>query len=115
MGNKNRYKMKKEPWRAKVKAWFKNIRYQKFVTTFLYLLLFAIIVYTFWEYNFVGAEVGAEVYSKTLDTLLGLLITTGALKGSEVFGETVQKVAELKYSASESDTTDITDSMRGGE
>lgn len=113
MGNKNRYKMKKESWRAKVKAWFKNIRYQKFVTTFLYLLLFAIIVYTFWEYNFVGAEVGAEVYSKTLDTLLGLLCVTGGMKGAEVFGETVQNVAALKYKQ-EHDNNNV-DDMRGGE
>lgn len=113
MGNKNRYKMKKEPLRARVKAWFKNIRYQKFVTTFLYLLLFSIIVYTFWEYNFVGAEVGAEVYSKTMDTLLGLLITTGSMKGAEVFGETVQNVAALKYGQQQE--SDVTDDMRGGE
>ena len=106
---------KKESLFGRMKKRLKKIRYQKFVTTFLYLLLFTIIVYTFWEYNFVGAEVGAEVYSKTLDTLLGLLITTGALKGSEVFGETVQKVAELKYTSSLDATTDVVDDMRGGE
>lgn len=106
---------KKEFLFSRLKKRLKKIRYQKFVTTFLYLLLFAIIVYTFWEYNFVGAEVGAEVYSKTLDTLLGLLITTGALKGSEVFGETVQKVAELKYTSSLDTTPDVVDDMRGGE
>ena len=106
---------KKESLFGRMKKRLKKIRYQKFVTTFLYLLLFTIIVYTFWEYNFVGAEVGAEVYSKTLDTLLGLLITTGALKGSEVFGETVQKVAELKYTSSLDATTDVVDGMRGGE
>lgn len=106
---------KKESFFSRLKKRLKKIRYQKFVTTFLYLLLFAIIVYTFWEYNFVGAEVGAEVYSKTLDTLLGLLITTGALKGSEVFGETVQKVAELKYTSSLDTTHDVVDDMRGGE
>lgn len=106
---------KKESFFSRLKKRLKKIRYQKFVTTFLYLLLFAIIVYTFWEYNFVGAEVGAEVYSKTLDTLLGLLITTGALKGSEVFGETVQKVAELKYTSSLDVDPDVVDDMRGGE
>lgn len=106
---------KKESLFCRLKKRLKKIRYQKFVTTFLYLLLFTIIVYTFWEYNFVGAEVGAEVYSKTLDTLLGLLITTGALKGSEVFGETVQKVAELKYTSSLDTTPDVVDDMRGGE
>mgnify|MGYP004539739435 CR=1 FL=1 len=106
---------KKESLFSRLKKRLKKIRYQKFVTTFLYLLLFAIIVYTFWEYNFVGAEVGAEVYSKTLDTLLGLLITTGALKGSEVFGETVQKVAELKYTSSLDVDPDVVDDMRGGE
>lgn len=113
MGNKNRYKMKKEPLRARLKAWFKNIRYQKFVTTFLYFLLFAIIVYTFWEYNFVGAEVGAEVYSKTLDTLLGLLGVTGGLKIFETTGETIQNVAALKYGRQQE--SDIVDDMRGGE
>ncbi len=106
---------KKESFFSRLKKRLKKIRYQKFVTTFLYLLLFAIIVYTFWEYNFVGAEVGAEVYSKTLDTLLGLLITTGALKGSEVFGETVQKVAELKYTSNLDVDPDVVDDMRGGE
>lgn len=106
---------KKESLFSRLKKRLKKIRYQKFVTTFLYLLLFAIIVYTFWEYNFVGAEVGAEVYSKTLDTLLGLLITTGALKGSEVFGETVQKVAELKYTSNLDVDPDVVDDMRGGE
>ena len=106
---------KKESLFGRMKKRLKKVRYQKFVTTFLYLLLFAIIVYTFWEYNFVGAEVGAEVYSKTLDTLLGLLITTGALKGSEVFGETVQKVAELKYTSNLDVDPDVVDDMRGGE
>lgn len=117
MGNKNRYKMKKEPWRAKVKAWFKNIRYQKFVTTFLYLLLFAIIVYTFWEYNFVGAEVGAEVYSKTLDTLLGLLCTTTSLKLGEVAGQTFENVTRIKNAikGDENNNSNDVDSMRGGE
>ena len=87
---------KKESLFCRLKNRLKKIRYQKFVTTFLYLLLFAIIVYTFWEYNFVGAEVGAEVYSKTLDTLLGLLGVTGGLKMFEVAGDTIQGVAKLK-------------------
>lgn len=117
MGNKNRYKMKKEPFGKKVKAWFKNIRYQKFVTTFLYLLLFAIIVYTFWEYNFVGAEVGAEVYSKTLDTLLGLLCTTTSLKLGEVAGQTFENVTRIKNAMKhdQEDSASVTDDMRGGE
>lgn len=117
MGNKNRYKMKKEPWRAKVKSWFKNIRYQKFVTTFLYLLLFAIIVYTFWEYNFVGAEVGAEVYSKTLDTLLGLLCTTTSLKLGEVAGQTFENVTRIKNAMKHDQdmSANNVDDMRGGE
>lgn len=117
MGNKNRYKMKKEPFGKKVKAWFKNIRYQKFVTTFLYLLLFSIIVYTFWEYNFVGTEVGPEVYSKTLDTLLGLLCTTTSLKLGEVAGQTFENVTKIKNAIQhdQGDPTDIVDDMRGGE
>ena len=117
MGNKNRYKMKKEPFSKKVKVWFKNIRYQKFVTTFLYLLLFAIIVYTFWEYNFVGAEVGAEVYSKTLDTLLGLLCTTTSLKLGEVAGQTFENVTRIKNAMKHDQEcgTNVVDDMRGGE
>lgn len=106
---------KKESFFCRLKKRLKKIRYQKFVTTFLYLLLFAIIVYTFWEYNFVGAEVGAEVYSKTLDTLLGLLGVTGGLKMFEVAGDTIQGVAKLKYTSSLDTTPDIVDDMRGGE
>lgn len=107
---KTKENVKKESFFIRLKKRMRKIRYQKFVTTFLYMLLFAIIVYTFWEYNYVGESVGPEVYEKTLDTLLGLLVTTGALKTSEVIGSTVKKVAELKYNP-----IDVVDDMRGGE
>ena len=108
---------KKESFFSRLKKRLKKIRYQKFVTTFLYLLLFAIIVYTFWEYNFVGAEVGAEVYSKTLDTLLGLLCTTTSLKLGEVAGQTFENVTRIKNAMKDDENNNCNDvdSMRGGE
>lgn len=106
-------KKNKEPLFKRIKKRLKEIRYQKFVTTFLYLLLFGIILYTFWEYNFVGESVGPEVYEKTMDTLLGLLGVTGGMKIFEVAGDTVKGVAAMKYGSTEEQT--IADDMRGGE
>lgn len=104
---------KKEPFFTRLKKRLKEIRYQKFVTTFLYVLLFGIILYTFWEYNVVGESVGPEVYEKTMDTLLGLLGVTGGMKVFEVAGDTVKGVAAIKYGAAEEQK--IVDDMRGGE
>ena len=55
---KTKKNVKKESFLTRLKKWMKKIRYQKFVTTFLYMLLLAIIIYTFWEYNYVGESVG---------------------------------------------------------
>ena len=107
----------------KIKQFFSNVRYQKFVTTFLYLAIFTVMVYTFWEFNFVGESVSADIYNKTMDTLLGLLCTTTGLKLGEVAGETFENVERIRhnlmkkdepYHSDDIDDTNV-DDMRGGE
>lgn len=114
---KTKENVKKESFLSRLKKRMRKIRYQKFVTTFLYMLLFAIIVYTFWEYNYVGESVGPEVYEKTLDTLLGLLCTTTSLKLGEVAGQTFENVTKIKNSirVEPENNSDVVDDMRGGE
>lgn len=95
-----------------MKSFFKKLgdklpRYQKIVTSFLYVTIFVIIGFTFWEFHYVGESVSPDIYDKTLEVLLGLLGITGGMKVSETVSEAVQKVAECKYS--------IGAQMRGGE
>ena len=99
----------------KIKRLFANVRYQKFVTTFLYTAIFVVMVYTFWEFNFVGESVSSEIYNKTMDTLLGLLCTTTGLKLGEVAGETFENVERIKHSMKQDMEHDTNSDMRGGE
>lgn len=88
-------------------SWDKLPRYQKIVTSFLYIAIFIVISFTFFEFHYAGLPVDAEIYSRTMEVLLGLLGITGTMKVSENITEAAQNIMSLKYSAGSE--------MRGGE
>ena len=83
MKQENIEKPKKNTYHKEKKSQKQKPRYQKMVTTVLYLALFIIVGYTFWEFWHVGESVSPEIYDKTVDLFLGLLGITGSLKISE--------------------------------
>lgn len=101
------FKFKSGNIKRKSKKTTEKPRYQKIVTSVLYVILFVIIAYTFWEFNFVGESVNSDIYSKTLDVLVSLLGITGGMKISENITDAIESVAKCKYSAGSE--------MRGGE
>lgn len=81
-------------------------RYSKIVTTFLYVSIFAAMIYTFWSFYYAGESVNPDIYSETIKILCYLLGITGGLKISENVTGAVEAVAQYKYTGAD---------MRGGE
>lgn len=97
MKQENIEKPKKNIYHKEEKSQKQKPRYQKMVTTVLYLALFIIVGYTFWEFWHVGESVSPEIYDKTVDLFLGLLGITGSLKISETIMDGVKGSFQYKY------------------